>query len=98
MTDDDVMQRRREVALAGHRGDAAAARRAMDDPDAGVRAAALGAVARAGGLTSEELGAALRDPDAGVRRRACELAASGPIGVATAVVGALEDPEVAEMA
>ncbi|HEX9969705.1 MAG TPA: HEAT repeat domain-containing protein [Acidimicrobiales bacterium] len=47
----------------------------MDDPTPDARATALGALERAGGLSDEELRAALADPDAGVRRRACELAA-----------------------
>jgi HEAT repeats len=44
------------------------------DPDPAVRVAALGAVARAGGIDAETWRAAMADPDGGVRRRACEEA------------------------
>ena len=37
----DAHARRREAALAGHTGNAAAVRQALGDPDAGVRATAL---------------------------------------------------------
>ena len=48
-------QRRRRVTLAGHRGDAALARRGLGDPDPGVQAAALGALARLGRLTAADV-------------------------------------------
>jgi HEAT repeat protein len=64
--------RRREVGLAGHRGDVAAATAALFDENPGVRATALGALARAGGLTAAHLIAALGDPAPEVRRRAAE--------------------------
>jgi HEAT repeat protein len=64
------------VALAGHAGDEAAARAALDDAEAGVRATALGALARMGRLDAADLRAALGDNDPSVRRRACELAAA----------------------
>ena len=64
--------RRREVGLAGHRGDVAAAAAALADADPGVRATALGALARAGGLTAAHLHAALADPAPEVRRRGAE--------------------------
>lgn len=67
-------RRRREVAVAGHLGDALAARRALDDPAPSVRQGALVASARMGELTCEDLLRGLCDPDAGVRRRACEVA------------------------
>jgi HEAT repeat protein len=74
----DAARRRREAALAGHRGDAGRARSLLADPVAAVRATALGALARAGDLGAHELRVALADPDPGVRRRACELAP--PVG------------------
>ncbi|HET9075373.1 MAG TPA: HEAT repeat domain-containing protein [Acidimicrobiales bacterium] len=74
--------RRREVALAGHRGDASAALAGLRDPEPAVRAAALGALDRLGILTGDQLGQAAADPAAAVRSRAAELApAAGPAGV-----------------
>ena len=64
--------RRRRVTMAGHRGDVALARRGLADPDPGVQAAALGALARLGELTAADVEAALADGDAGAaaaRRR-----------------------------
>ena len=63
-------ERRRRAAIAGHTGDAATARALLADPAAGVRATALGALARLGVVTDDELRRALADPDATVRRRA----------------------------
>ena len=63
------------VTLAGHRGDVVLARRGLADPDAGVQAAALGALARLGALTAADVVVAL--PTAGtppLRRRAVEAA------------------------
>ena len=72
------MTSRRDVTLAGHLGDAALARRALEDADAGVRVAAIGALERLGALTNDDLARLLTDPgdtDADVRRRAAEAAA-----------------------
>lgn len=63
-------ERRRRAAIAGHTGDAATARSLLDDPAAGVRATALGALTRLGEVTDDELRGALADPDPTVRRRA----------------------------
>ena len=60
----EVAERRRHAVLAGHTGDVDTARSLRLDPAPVVRAAALGALARAGGLT---------DTDAAVRRRALEI-------------------------
>ena len=89
--------RRRAVVMAGHRGDVATARAAVTDPDPGVRVAALGALARAEGLTDDDVRAALADPAPAVRRRACELAAARPH---VALLPALHDgdPTVVEVA
>lgn len=74
----DAASRRRDVALAGHRGDAETARSALDDPDARVRATALGALHRCGALTPAELATGIADVAAEVRRRAATLAATRP--------------------
>jgi HEAT repeat protein len=66
--------RRQAVALAGHQGDEAAARAGLGDDDPTVRATALGALARLGVLTDDDLNAALADNDPIVRRRVAEVA------------------------
>lgn len=71
-------RRRRAVALSGHLGDEASVRAAVADDTPAVRATALGALARMGRLTDDDLCAALADADPVVRRRACELAATHP--------------------
>jgi HEAT repeat protein len=63
---------RRRAAIAGHEGDEATARALLGDADAAVRATALGALARAGGLLARDVEQALADADPEVRRRACE--------------------------
>src|SRR4051794_14976075 len=70
------LARRRAIALAGHQGDAAAARSGLQDDDPSVRATALGALARAGALTYADLQAAAADADPRVRGRAATLAPS----------------------
>jgi HEAT repeat protein len=88
---------RRAVVIAGHTGDVAVARRAVDDSDPAVRVAALGALERLHALDRPRLEKALGDGDVTVRRRAAELAASHHDVSLTA---ALADPEsdVVEMA
>lgn len=96
----DHITRRRQVALAGHLGDEDAARAGLHDPDATVRATALGALARLGVLTVTELEAARRD-DPVVRTRAAELAPTVATADALAVLRTLladDDDGVAEMA
>ena len=90
------IERRRRVALAGHRGDETGARSGLTDDSPSVRATALGALDRLGALTDEDLGDALTDPAATVRRRGSELAATR-LGVS--IVGLLHDgdPSVVEM-
>ena len=66
--------RLRQVIVAGHSGDEPAARAGLDDPSPDVRAAALGALARLGTLTPNDLEAALADPERLVVTRAVELA------------------------
>lgn len=83
--------------LAGHQGDEPQARALLADADPAVRDAALGALARLGVLSAEDVAAGLADPDPAVRRRACEVA----VAVEGApLVAALTDadPSVVEMA
>jgi HEAT repeat protein len=96
----DDVARRRAAALAGHRGDGPAARSYLDDPAPAVRATALGALARAGGLTPDELVTGLADPAGPVRARAAELAATVPGDLPPALAPVLGDgdPSVVEAA
>jgi HEAT repeat protein len=90
---------RRELAVAGHRGDVDAARSHLHDPDPAIRAAALGALHRSGALSDRVLEEACHDRDAVVRRRAAEVAARHA-GDAPALLGLLDDrdPRVVEVA
>lgn len=97
--------RLRGVIVAGHLGDAAVARGALEDPDPAVRAAAVGALARAGALLVADVTSALEDPSPLVRRRACQEAAGvGGRGSRATLPGALAgalrdgDPLVVEAA
>lgn len=98
-------QARRKAAVAGHIGDHTTAVELAGHPDASVRAAAVGALARCGHLGASEADAALADRDADVRRRALEaIAAVGPERghplSAVSILALLEDndPTVAETA
>ncbi len=95
-----VVVRRREAALAGHRGDEPGARRALTDEAPSVRATALGALARMGRLDLADLVAALEDRRPEVRIRAAELSAAfGPRGAGRAVHATADsDPQVVEAA
>jgi HEAT repeat protein len=73
-----VTTRRREIVLAGHRGDTVAARAGLTDDDPEIRELALAACARLGALTDDELRAAFDDVSSTVRRRAASIAASRP--------------------
>ena len=86
--DDDAYARRLEAVMAGHRGDGDAAAQFLTDPDADVRAAALGALARCGELSAAHVRSALSDGTTQVRRRAVELA---PPDVD--LIGLLGDPD-----
>jgi HEAT repeat protein len=96
----DPAARRRAAALAGHTGDEGAARRALADADAAVRATALGALERTGHLTTRDLTTALSDASAAVRRRACEAVARLPGDASPSLLPCLadDDPSVAEVA
>jgi HEAT repeat protein len=88
---------RRDVILAGHRGDVAAARAGLADDDPKVRASALGALERAGALDDATLAAAFGDGAAVTRRRAAQIAAHHP-AVSLAPLLDDADPSVVEMA
>ncbi len=96
----DIGARRRQAALAGHRNDAPAARRLLDDPEPVVRATALGALQRLGQLGADELASAMADPSPVVRGRSAEVAAAWPGDSAPSLGVLLDDPDpgVAEMA
>lgn len=81
------------MALAGHTGDAETARAHLADPDPAVRATALGALARAGALTTDDVGAGLTDHEPSVRRRALELATAFPGDGPPDLVALLDDPD-----
>ena len=70
-------ERRRRAALAGHDVDEAGARELLADPDPGVRATALRALARAGFVTIADVAGAWADADPSVRRGAAEVVAAG---------------------
>jgi HEAT repeat protein len=74
----EARQRRRAVALAGHEGDEAGARRGLADPEPVVRATAIGALERLAALRPDDVTRALSDADPVVQRRACEAAAAFP--------------------
>ena len=86
-----------EVIAAGFSGDTALARSALGDPVASVRTSALRALARAGGLSDDDLRSATRDGSADVRRTAAELSAARP-GVDIHALIDDDDVFVAEMA
>ena len=69
-----MTSRWRDIAVAGHTGDTAAARAALTDPDPVTRELALGATLRLGVLTDDDLRAALTDAAPSVRRRAAMIA------------------------
>ena len=91
------MSRRRDVVVAGHRGDEATARAGLADPDAKVRASALGALDRIGVLDHATLLGATADGEPLVRRRAAQLTARHP-GVSPRPLLDDPHPSVVEMA
>lgn len=68
----------REIAVAGHTGDADAARESLADADPVSRELGLGALARLGVLTDDDVRAALVDDAPAVRRRAAMIAGHRP--------------------
>jgi HEAT repeat protein len=96
----DAAARRRAAARAGHEGDEAAARQALEDEDPAVRATALGALERLEALRPDDLRRALDDPSPSVRRRACEAVALVPGDQGPSLLGVLgdDDPTLVEVA
>ncbi|MEN9646546.1 MAG: hypothetical protein RL238_3215 [Actinomycetota bacterium] len=80
----------RDLAVAGHDGDEPTARAALRDPDPVARELALGALARMGALTDDDLVTALYDTTSSVRRRAVLLSATR---VGVPLLPALHDPD-----
>ena len=101
--DRETAERRRRAVLAGHGGDAEAARSLAVDPEAVVRAAALGALNRTGTLTDDGLARGLTAPHPTVRLRALEIL-GGPTPLSGLLTRLLVDllvdpiPEVVETA
>jgi HEAT repeat protein len=83
--------------IAGHRGEREVVLAHLDDPDEGVREAALGALDRIGILTDDQLEAAFGDPSPRVRRRAAVAAATRP-GPPLLTLLHDDDPSVVEVA
>lgn len=79
--------------MAGHTGDAELVLAHLDDPEPGVRASAVAALARLGILDAITLQGALDDSDAEVRRRALEVAAAPGTDLDVAVLPLLDDPD-----
>ncbi len=76
MAADEPSERRRLAGLAGHTGNAQAARDHLVDPDPPVRMAALRSLERLGDLTETQLETALADADHRVRIAGLEIAAT----------------------
>jgi HEAT repeat protein len=93
---------RRAALVAGHSGDEALARRALDSGDERAAAAGLGALVRMGAISVDDLIGALHGPPL-VARRACELSIDRFVGAAeldALLCGALRatDPLVVDAA
>ena len=95
--DPGVIERRRDVARAGHVGDVERARSGLSDPSPSVRSTAIGAMERLEALSDDALATALADPEPVVRRRAAELAATHGSVEVVDLLGD-PDPSVVEMA
>ena len=92
------VERRRQVVVAGHRGDAQTSSwHTSPTRTPACREAVLGALARIGTLTDAEVSAAFADPAPVVRRRAATLAATRP-GVGLLPLLDDPDPTVVEVA
>ncbi|MEP7112663.1 MAG: HEAT repeat domain-containing protein [Ilumatobacteraceae bacterium] len=92
-----MTSRWRQIAVAGHTGNVAEARGALEDADPVVRELALGATLRLGLLTDDDLRAALADVSPSVRRRAAMIAGQRP-GLSLRAALDDSDPAVVETA
>ncbi len=86
------------VIVAGHGGDVAVARHGLIDPDPGVRAAAVSALARIGDLSATQCAQLLGDPVVAVRRAGIEAAlkvrgTGSRSALFDAVIHSLDDPD-----
>lgn len=89
----DAADRRRHAVIAGHRGDLGAATAALDDADASVREAAVGAVIRLTGPAPDLLARMAADPDVEVRCRVAEAMARAPHSdTSNTLIALLHDP------
>ncbi|MEP7203882.1 MAG: HEAT repeat domain-containing protein [Ilumatobacteraceae bacterium] len=86
-----MTSRWREIAVAGHTGDAVAARSALADSDPVARELGLGALLRLEMLTHDDLRTALADDAPAVRRRAAMIAGKRP---GMSLLALLDDPVV----
>jgi hypothetical protein len=93
----DLVERRRAVVVAGHRGDPAPAIAALNDPDPVMREVALGALRRLDALGADTLTTMISDTDRNVRRRVAELSATVQDVDLTPLIND-DDPMVVEMA
>lgn len=80
----------RQVAIAGHTGDADMARGALTDDDPVVRELGLGALERMRLLSDAQVVVALGDDEPSVRRRAAMIAGTRP---SVSLLSSLADPE-----
>ena len=85
-----MTSRWREIAVAGHTGDAATARLALTDKDPVARELGLGATLRLGVLSDADLRTALLDEAGSVRRRAAMIAGQRP---SVSLGDVLDDPD-----
>ncbi|HUW02559.1 MAG TPA: HEAT repeat domain-containing protein [Acidimicrobiales bacterium] len=73
-----IAERRRDIIVAGHRGQRDRVLAALDDEMPEIRVVAVGAAARCEALTAHLLSRALDDPAVAVRLRAIEVVARVP--------------------
>jgi HEAT repeat protein len=85
-----MTSRWREIAVAGHSGNATLARDALTDPDPVARELAIGALLRLDLLSDADLAAALGDASPPVRRRAAMIAGRRP---QVSLRALLDDPD-----
>ena len=95
---DSTVGDRGRAAIAGHTRDEPAARALLAHGDGEVRASALGALARMGRLSDDDVAAALTDPAASVRRRAAALAIDRPGIALLPLLGDADDTVVEQAA